>query len=132
MFSHIKNSLLVASSKAHFKVAVQIIILALMLIAALVQPDTAFDNPSWGNVGGQASKAYQKTMTKIQVNAIATRALIDKDFEAAILNGHRRELLQEFQLPEKVFNAIMCIQGDDLKQFIFQLNDLVASPSMMQ
>ena len=71
-------------------------------------------------------------MTKIQLNAIATRALVDKDFEAAILNGHRRELLQEFQLPEKVFNAIMCIQGEDLKQFIFQLNDLVASPSMMQ
>ncbi len=54
-------------------------------------------------------------MTKIEVNAIATRALIDKDFEAAILNGHRRELLQEFQLPEKVFNAIMCIQGEDLQ-----------------
>jgi hypothetical protein len=71
-------------------------------------------------------------MTKIAVNAIATRALVDKDFEAAILNGHRQELLQEFQLPEKVFNAIMCIQGDDLQHFIFQLNDLVASPAMMQ
>ena len=71
-------------------------------------------------------------MTKIIVNAIATRALVDKDFEAAILNGHRQELLQEFPLPEKVFNAIMCIQGDNLQHFIFQLNDLVASPSMMQ
>jgi len=71
-------------------------------------------------------------MTKVVVNAIATRALVDKDFEAAILNGHRKELLQEFQLPEKVFNAIMCIKGEDLNQFIFQLNDLVASPSMMQ
>ena len=73
-----------------------------------------------------------RMMTKVVVNAIATRALIDKDFEAAILNGHRQELLEEFHLPEKVFNAIMCIQGDDLKQFIFQLNDLVASPTMMQ
>jgi len=71
-------------------------------------------------------------MTKVVVNAIATRALVDKDFEVAILNGQRQELLQEFQLPEKVFNAIMCIKGDDLKHFIFQLNDLVASPSMMQ
>jgi hypothetical protein len=71
-------------------------------------------------------------MTKVAVNAIATRALVDKDFEAAILNGHRQELLQEFQLPEKVFNAIMCIKGDDLQNFIFQLNDLVTSPSMMQ
>ena len=71
-------------------------------------------------------------MTKITVNAIATRALVDKDFEAAILNGQRRELLQEFQLPEKVFNAIMCIKGEDINQFIYQLSDLVASPSMMQ
>jgi len=69
-------------------------------------------------------------MTKVEINAIATRALVDKDFEAAILNGKRRELLQEFKLPERVFNAIMCIQGEDLKQFIFQLNDLVTSPSI--
>jgi hypothetical protein len=71
-------------------------------------------------------------MSKIAVNAIATRALVDKDFEAAILNGHRQELLQEFQLSDKVFNAIMSIQGDDLHHFIFQLNDLVTSPMMMQ
>ena len=71
-------------------------------------------------------------MIKVTVNAIATRALVDKDFEAAILNGQRRKLLQEYQLPEKVFNAIMCIKGEDLSQFIFQLSDLVASPSMMQ
>ena len=71
-------------------------------------------------------------MTKVAVNAIATRALIDKDFEVAILNGQRQELLKEFHLPEKVFNAIMCIQGEDINQFIFQLSDLVASPAMMQ
>ena len=132
MFQQIKNSLVVASSNARFKIAVQLIIFALLLIAALVQPDAAFANPSWGNVGGQVFKTYQNIMTKITVNAIATRALVDKNFEAAILNGQRRELLQEFQLPEKVFNAIMCIQGEDLNQFIYQLNDLVASPSMMQ
>ncbi len=52
MFYHIKNSLLAASSNVQFKIAVQIIIFALMLIAALVQPDAAFANPSWGGVGG--------------------------------------------------------------------------------
>jgi len=26
----------------------------------------------------------------------------------------------------------MCIQGEDINQFIFQLSDLVSSPSMMQ
>jgi hypothetical protein len=52
MFDHIKNSLLIASSNVQFKVAIQIIILALLLIAALAQPDAAFANPSWGGVGG--------------------------------------------------------------------------------
>ena len=70
-------------------------------------------------------------MTKIEINAIATRALVDKEFEAAILNGHRRERLQEFELPEKVFNAIMGIKGENIKQFIFQLNDIAASPTLM-
>jgi hypothetical protein len=70
-------------------------------------------------------------MTKIEINAIATRALVDKEFEAAILNGHRRERLQEFELPENVFNAIMGIKGKNIKQFIFQLNDIAASPTLM-
>lgn len=52
MLSQIKNTLIVASSNLQFKIAVQIIILALILIAALVQPDAALANPSWGNVGG--------------------------------------------------------------------------------
>jgi hypothetical protein len=31
-----------------------------------------------------------------QINAIATRALVDADFKQAILNGQRRQRLQEF------------------------------------
>ena len=52
MLNHIKNSLIVASSNTQFKILVQVIILALVLMAALVQPDVAFANPSWGSVGG--------------------------------------------------------------------------------
>ncbi|MFC2065410.1 hypothetical protein ACFLXB_09985, partial [Chloroflexota bacterium] len=58
----------------------------------------------------------------------ATKALTDRNFEAAILNGQRLERLQEFQLPLGVMDAIMQIKGENLKQFIFQLNDLVNSP----
>ena len=67
-------------------------------------------------------------MTKLEINALATRALTDRNFEAAILNGHRYERLQEFQLPVGVVNAIMRIKGENLQQFIYQLNDLVNSP----
>ena len=52
MFNNIKNSLLIASSNVQVKIAVQIIILALILLTALAQPDIAFANPSWGSVGG--------------------------------------------------------------------------------
>jgi hypothetical protein len=67
-------------------------------------------------------------MTKLKINALATRALTDRDFESAILNGHRYERLQEFQLPVFVVDAIMRIKGDNLQQFIYQLNDLANSP----
>lgn len=70
-------------------------------------------------------------MTKIEINALATRVLTDRDFETAILNGHRYERLQEFQLPVGVLDAIMQIKGEDLQQFIYQLNDLVNSPAAM-
>jgi hypothetical protein len=62
-----------------------------------------------------------------QINAIATRALVDVDFKQAILNGQRRQRLQEFELPEEVVDAIMEIQGNDIHQFIFQLNNLAAT-----
>ena len=67
-------------------------------------------------------------MTKIEINALATKALTDRNFEAAILHGQRLEQLQEFQLPVGVLDAIMQIKGENLQQFIFQLNDLVNSP----
>jgi len=67
-------------------------------------------------------------MTKIEINALATKALTDRNFEAAILNGQRLERLKEFQLPVGVLDAIMQIKGENLQQFIFQLNDLVNSP----
>ena len=52
MLAQIKNTLLVASSSIQFKVALQIIILALMLISAFVSADAALAGPSWGNIGG--------------------------------------------------------------------------------
>ena len=52
MLDQIKNALVLASSNLRFKIAVQLIIFALLLIAALGQPDAALANPSWGNIGG--------------------------------------------------------------------------------
>lgn len=67
-------------------------------------------------------------MTKIELNAIATRAIVDQQFEAAILNGHRRESLQDFSLPQDIFSAVMAIDANNLRQFIVQLNEIVQQP----
>lgn len=56
-----------------------------------------------------------------QINAIATRVLVDPDFCDAILNGQRREQLREFNLSEEMTDAIMDIDGNNIHNFIHQL-----------
>ena len=67
-------------------------------------------------------------MSKLRLNAVATQALLDHDFEAAILNGHRKERLRDFNLSEDEFEAVMAIDADNLDQFIHRLRNLMASP----
>jgi hypothetical protein len=63
-------------------------------------------------------------MNRYQINAIITQALVDPDFQKAILNGQRRERLQQFSLSHEMVDAIMSIKGDNIHRFIFQLNSL--------
>ncbi|MBI3160153.1 MAG: hypothetical protein HYZ26_11200 [Chloroflexi bacterium] len=57
-----------------------------------------------------------------EIHAIATRAIIDEEFQAAVLNGHRRERLQEFHLSEPVAQKIMAIRAVTLQDFIRHLS----------
>jgi hypothetical protein len=66
-------------------------------------------------------------MSSYQINAIITQALVDQDFQKAILNGQRRERLQDFNLSPELVDAIMSFRGDSIHHFIFQLNDLAVS-----
>jgi len=70
-------------------------------------------------------------MNSYQIHAIATRALLDASFRSAILNGQRRQKLQEFDLPAELVDVIMSIEGNDIHQFIFELNKLVASDNYL-
>lgn len=70
-------------------------------------------------------------MFKTYINAIATRALVDNDFEAAILNGHRREKLHEFGLDSKQIKAVMDIKAANLDQFIRSLDKLIQHPTVL-
>jgi hypothetical protein len=67
------------------------------------------------------------TTTKVQINAIATRALVDKDFKAGILNGTRSQRIKEYPLPDFYHRAILEIKADDLNQFIFKLHELLGT-----
>lgn len=64
-------------------------------------------------------------VAKNQMNAIITRALIDEDFKAGILNGTRRQKLEEYPLPEPIQSAVLGIKADDLNHFIFELHALL-------
>jgi hypothetical protein len=64
-------------------------------------------------------------VSSYQINAIVTRTLLDPTFKNAILNGHRRQKLLEFELTEELVNAIMQIEGKDIHHFVFQLNNLL-------
>ena len=46
-------------------------------------------------------------ISKIHLNAIATRALIDEDFKAGVLNGKRSQKIQEYPLPEIIQQEVM-------------------------
>ena len=57
-------------------------------------------------------------MTKIEINAIATRALIDEEFKAGVLNGKRSQKIQEYPLPEIIQQEVMNIRAKNVGQFI--------------
>lgn len=69
-------------------------------------------------------------MTKLELNAIVTMALVDKDFKKAVLNGKRRESLEAFKLPDRVRNQVLEIDAHDIHQFIYKLNEIVNQPHM--
>ena len=69
--------------------------------------------------------AANSFVAKNQLNAIVTRALIDGDFKAGILNGTRRQKLEEYPLPDTIQRAVLDIQADDLNHFIFKLHELL-------
>jgi hypothetical protein len=60
-------------------------------------------------------------MAKLNLNAIATRALLDNHFRADILNGHRKERISEFDLTEDERKVVLSIEADTLDQFIHHL-----------
>jgi hypothetical protein len=64
-------------------------------------------------------------MSKYKINAIATRALVDPAFRQAILNGRWRQELLEYDLPRELVAVIMSIKGNDPRQFINQLHQLI-------
>ena len=64
-------------------------------------------------------------MSKQYLNAIATRALVDKEFQEKLLNGQRKEMLGEVTLSVEEVKLLLSIKEDSLDQFIGQLGKLI-------
>ena len=63
-------------------------------------------------------------MTSLELNAIATRAIIDPKFMASVLTEHRRDSLVEFSLPKNILDDIIAIDAKNLQQFLVELNEI--------
>ena len=60
-------------------------------------------------------------MLKRELNALVTKALVDSKFRADILNGHRKERLQEFSFTSAEYKTLLSIEAKTLDQFIHQI-----------
>ena len=67
--------------------------------------------------------------SKSQLNAIATRALLDKGFQAALLNGHRKEMLDQFPLTEEERDVLLDLKVENVDHLITQLDSLMVPPA---
>lgn len=65
-------------------------------------------------------------MSRLQLNAIATRLLLDDDFKHALLEERRGECLSAFQLTDWERSAILSIRTSSPRHFIGELHDLVS------
>ena len=60
-------------------------------------------------------------MSKLHINALVTRALLDDEFKAAVLNGQRKARLAAVDLTDTEREAILSMKTHDLDQFIGQI-----------
>jgi hypothetical protein len=67
----------------------------------------------------------------MKLNAMVTKALTDSRFCADILNGHRRERIQEYDLSDNVEQAVMGIQAKNLDQFIRSLETWMTASELI-
>jgi len=61
-------------------------------------------------------------MSTLTLNALVTKALLDDKFQADILNGHRADRINEFDLSRDEKETILAIKADNLKQFVHQVS----------
>ncbi len=72
-------------------------------------------------------------MSKLVLNALVTRALVDEGFRRDLLNGHRAHRLAEFPLGEEEQAVLLSIHAHSMKAFAAQVDRLLrgeATPSL--
>lgn len=59
------------------------------------------------------------------LQAVVATAVIDSEFQRALLNGSRRRVVSDFGLTSEEMNAIMSIRAATLEQFAGQLDQWI-------
>jgi hypothetical protein len=71
-------------------------------------------------------------MSKLTLNAMITKAMLDEAFQADILNGKRQECIEKFELSDEEKKALLVIDADNLEQFVSQVERWMHSDDRIQ
>jgi hypothetical protein len=68
-------------------------------------------------------------MASLQLNAIATRLLLDEEFRHALIHEHRGDCLSSFAINEQERRAILAIRAETSDEFLDELRKLAPLPA---
>jgi hypothetical protein len=66
-------------------------------------------------------------MSNLNLEVLVGRAVISKQFKAGLLNGHRAELIQEYNLEPEEIAVLMAIRADTVKEFAIAVEQFMAN-----
>jgi hypothetical protein len=75
--------------------------------------------------------AEEETMPR-RIEELIWRAFTDVSFREGLLNGHRRELVNSFDLTDAEREAVLAVKADSLEAFAGALYQWSVEPGLMQ
>jgi hypothetical protein len=79
-----------------------------------------------------AVQVAEEEMMPRRIEELIWRAFTDVSFREGLLNGHRRELVESFDLTQAEQEAVLAVKADSLEAFAGALCQWSAGPGLAQ